>query len=40
MTVIPVPQAIIRYAPLLVLAMAWELASRLHLVSSLALPPR
>jgi len=39
MTAIPVPQAVIRYAPLPVLALAWELASRLHLVSSLALPP-
>jgi NitT/TauT family transport system permease protein len=28
-----------RYAPLLILAIAWEAASRLHLVSSLALPP-
>ena len=34
-----VPKALIRYAPLLILAMAWEAASRLHLVSSLALPP-
>jgi ABC-type nitrate/sulfonate/bicarbonate transport system permease component len=30
---------IIRYSPLLILAAAWEAASRLHLVSSLALPP-
>ena len=30
---------IVRYAPLLILALAWEAASRLHLVSSLALPP-
>jgi ABC-type nitrate/sulfonate/bicarbonate transport system permease component len=29
----------VRYAPLLILAAAWEAASRLHLVSSLALPP-
>jgi len=29
----------IRYAPLLILALAWEAAARLHLVSSLALPP-
>ncbi len=29
----------IRYAPLLILAATWEAASRLHLVSSLALPP-
>ena len=29
----------IRYAPLLILALAWEAASRFHLVSSLALPP-
>jgi NitT/TauT family transport system permease protein len=28
-----------RYLPLLILALAWELASRLGLVSSLALPP-
>lgn len=34
-----VPKALIRYAPLLILAFAWEAASRLHLVSSLALPP-
>ncbi len=33
------PKALIRYAPLLILALAWEAASRLHLVSSLALPP-
>jgi ABC-type nitrate/sulfonate/bicarbonate transport system permease component len=31
--------ALVRYAPLLILALAWEAASRLHLVSSLALPP-
>jgi ABC-type nitrate/sulfonate/bicarbonate transport system permease component len=31
--------ALVRYAPLLILAAAWEAASRLHLVSSLALPP-
>ena len=30
---------IARYSPLLILALAWEAASRLHLVSSLALPP-
>jgi len=29
----------IRYSPLLLLAVAWELAARLHLVSSDALPP-
>jgi NitT/TauT family transport system permease protein len=29
----------VRYAPLLILALAWEAASRFHLVSSLALPP-
>ncbi len=29
----------IRYSPLLLLAIAWELAARLHLVSSDALPP-
>ncbi len=33
------PNIFIRYAPLLILAVAWEAASRLHLVSSLALPP-
>jgi ABC-type nitrate/sulfonate/bicarbonate transport system permease component len=33
------PKAFVRYAPLLILALAWEAASRLHLVSSLALPP-
>jgi len=32
-------KALVRYAPLLILALAWEAASRLHLVSSLALPP-
>jgi NitT/TauT family transport system permease protein len=31
-------QTIIRYSPLLLLALAWELAARLHLVSSDALP--
>ncbi|HWC94077.1 MAG TPA: ABC transporter permease [Pseudolabrys sp.] len=30
--------AILRYMPLLLLAVVWELAARLHLVSSLALP--
>ena len=44
MTVAPAPKAaapniLVRYAPLLILALAWEAASRLHLVSSLALPP-
>jgi ABC-type nitrate/sulfonate/bicarbonate transport system permease component len=29
----------IRYSPLLILAIAWELVARLHLVSSDALPP-
>jgi NitT/TauT family transport system permease protein len=29
----------VRYSPLLLLAIAWELAARLHLVSSDALPP-
>jgi ABC-type nitrate/sulfonate/bicarbonate transport system permease component len=33
------PNILVRYAPLLILAAAWEAASRLHLVSSLALPP-
>ncbi len=31
--------ALIRYSPLLLIAVAWEAASRLHLVSELALPP-
>src|SRR3954467_7835479 len=31
--------AFIRYSPLLLLALAWEAAPRLGLVSSLALPP-
>src|SRR6202030_855020 len=39
MTSAMVPRALTRYAPLLILAVAWEAASRLHLVSSLALPP-
>lgn len=30
---------LVRYLPLVLLAVAWELAARLHLVSSLALPP-
>ena len=32
-------KTVIRYLPLLILAAAWEAASRLQLVSSLALPP-
>jgi NitT/TauT family transport system permease protein len=32
-------KTLIRYSPLLILAIAWELAARLHLVSSDALPP-
>ena len=32
-------RALLRYAPLVILALAWEAASRLHLVSALALPP-
>ncbi|ARP99406.1 ABC transporter permease [Pseudorhodoplanes sinuspersici] len=32
-------KTLIRYLPLLILAVAWEAASRLQLVSSLALPP-
>ena len=32
-------QALARYAPLVILAVAWEAASRLGLVSSTALPP-
>jgi len=45
MTDIPVPKTfftpniLVRYSPLLILALCWEAASRLHLVSSLALPP-
>jgi len=35
----PARNILIRYLPLLILALAWEAASRLHLVSSLALPP-
>jgi len=31
--------ALLRYLPLLILALAWEAAARLGLVSSLALPP-
>jgi ABC-type nitrate/sulfonate/bicarbonate transport system permease component len=31
--------ALVRYLPLLILALAWEAAARLGLVSSLALPP-
>jgi ABC-type nitrate/sulfonate/bicarbonate transport system permease component len=34
-----VSAALIRYAPLLLLAFAWELVARLGLVSSVALPP-
>jgi NitT/TauT family transport system permease protein len=32
-------QTLIRYLPLLLLALAWEAAARLYLVSALALPP-
>jgi len=32
-------KALIRYSPLLLIAIAWELSSRLGLVSQLALPP-
>jgi len=32
-------QILLRYLPILLLALAWEAAARLHLVSSLALPP-
>lgn len=32
-------RTVVRYLPLVVLALAWEAAARLHLVSSLALPP-
>src|SRR5262249_18756519 len=34
-----VPRVLVRYSPLLILALSWEAASRLHLVASLALPP-
>ena len=33
------PKALARYAPLIILAVGWEAASRLNLVSSTALPP-
>jgi NitT/TauT family transport system permease protein len=37
---IAIPGALLlRYAPLVILALAWEAASRFHLVSALALPP-
>ena len=40
MTSLPAPRTVVvRYAPLLILALVWEASSRLHLVSSLALPP-
>ena len=44
MTAVParkasVPNVLVRYSPLIILALTWEAASRLHLVSSLALPP-
>jgi NitT/TauT family transport system permease protein len=32
-------KALIRYSPLLLLALAWEISSRIGLVSTLALPP-
>jgi len=31
--------ALMRYLPLVLLAVAWELAARLHIISTLALPP-
>jgi NitT/TauT family transport system permease protein len=34
-----VTHAVVRYLPILILALAWEAAARLGLVSSLALPP-
>jgi ABC-type nitrate/sulfonate/bicarbonate transport system permease component len=34
-----VTHAVVRYLPVLILALAWEAAARLGLVSSLALPP-
>ena len=30
---------VLRYVPLFLLALCWEAASRLHIASSLALPP-
>jgi NitT/TauT family transport system permease protein len=39
MILAPAVKGLIRYAPLLILAAAWEASSRLHLVSPLALPP-
>jgi len=44
MTIAPAPKVaasniLVRYSPLFILALAWEAASRLNLVSSLALPP-
>jgi NitT/TauT family transport system permease protein len=32
-------KALVAYAPLVIIALAWEVSSRLHLVSALALPP-
>jgi NitT/TauT family transport system permease protein len=32
-------KALVAYAPLLIIALAWEASSRFHLVSALALPP-
>jgi NitT/TauT family transport system permease protein len=34
-----VMRSVVRYLPLLLLAVAWELAARLNIISSLALPP-
>jgi NitT/TauT family transport system permease protein len=33
------PQTVVRYLPLVVLAMAWEITARLNIVDSQALPP-
>ena len=32
-------QSVLRYLPILVMALAWELAARLNIVDSQALPP-
>ena len=36
---VPVQAALLRYLPLLLLALAWEAAARLNIVDTLALPP-
>src|SRR6185312_5656520 len=35
----PLQKILVRYLPLLILALAWELATQLSLISALALPP-